>query len=158
MRRSRNGEAFLFWRTLSTMIRKASVVWNGDFQSGQGTISTESGALSNSPYAVSMRFGGEKGTNPEELLGASHASCFSMALSLFLTNAGFPPESIETSADVHFDKVGDAWTVTKSHLTLKAKVPNLDEAKFQELAHAAKEGCPISRVLNTDVSLDATLI
>lgn len=139
------------------MIRKASAVWNGEFKTGQGTISTDSGCLSNTPYGVSKRFGEDQGTNPEELIGAAHASCFSMALSLQLGDAGFPPSRIETTASITFEKVGDGWGITKSHLETMATVPNIDNNKFQELANKAKEGCPISKLLNAEIGLDAKL-
>jgi osmotically inducible protein OsmC len=139
------------------MKRSASAVWKGGLQDGKGTVSTGTGTLSNVPYNFKMRFGDEKGTNPEELVAAAHAACFSMALSLFMANEGLTPESIDTSADVTFEKVGDAWTVTSSHLTTKVKSPNADQAKFQKAAEGAKAGCPISRLLNTKITLDAKL-
>jgi osmotically inducible protein OsmC len=105
-----------------------------------------------------MRFENERGTNPEELVAAAHAACFSMALSLFMANEGLTPENIETTATVGFDKVGDAWTITSSHLQTKVKSPNADPAKFQKAAEGAKAGCPISRLLNTTITLDATLV
>lgn len=139
------------------MVRTASVVWNGNFKAGQGTISTQSGALDNVKYGVQTRFGDEKGTNPEELIAAAHSSCFSMALSLFLENAGFNAEKIETKANITFDKVGEGWAITKSHLDLTATVPGIDNDKFQEIAAEAKANCPISKVLNAEISLDAKL-
>ena len=140
------------------MKRSASAVWKGGLQDGKGTVSTGAGALSNTPYSFTMRFGDEKGTNPEELIAAAHASCFSMALSLFMANAGLTPESIDTSCTVTFDKVGDAWTVTGSHLKTAVKSPNADAAAFKAAAEGAKAGCPISRLLNTTITLDATLV
>jgi osmotically inducible protein OsmC len=139
------------------MKRSASAVWKGGLKDGRGTVSAESGVLSNAPYNFSMRFENEKGTNPEELIAAAHAACFSMALSLFLGNAGMTAESINTTATVTLEKVGDAFTVTSSHLDTTVKIPNADRAKFQEAAEGAKAGCPISRLLNTKITLDAKL-
>ena len=139
------------------MKRSASAVWKGGLKDGRGTVSSGSGALSNVPYNFSMRFENEKGTNPEELIAAAHAACFSMALSLFLGNAGMTAESIDTTATVTLEKVGDAFTVTASHLDTTVRIPNADRAKFQEAADGAKAGCPISRLLNTKITLDAKL-
>src|ERR1700751_1399840 len=139
------------------MKRSASAVWKGGLQDGKGTVSTGAGALSNGPYNFKMRFGDEKGTNPEELIAAAHAACFSMALSLFMANEGLTPESIDTTATVSFDNVNGAWTVTESHLQTSVKSPNADAAKFQKAAEGAKAGCPISRLLNTKITLDAKL-
>jgi osmotically inducible protein OsmC len=113
--------------------------------------------LSNAPYGFKSRFEDGPGTNPEELIGAAHAGCFSMALSAQLSGAGSPPERIETKAEITFDKVGDGFAITASHLTVSAKVPGIDAAKFLELATKAKEGCPISKVLNATITMDATL-
>ena len=120
-------------------------------------MSTESGVLSGTPYNFSKRFENEKGTNPEELIAAAHAACFSMALSLFMANEGLTPESIETTATVSFDNVNGAWTVTSSHLQTTVKSPNANPAAFQKAAEGAKAGCPISRLLNTTITLDAKL-
>ena len=139
------------------MKRSASAVWKGGLKDGRGTVSAGSGALSNAPYNFSMRFENEKGTNPEELIAAAHAACFSMALSLFLGNAGMTADSIDTTATVTLEKVGDAFTVTASHLDTTVKIPNADQAKFQQAAEGAKAGCPISRLLNTKITLDAKL-
>ena len=139
------------------MKRSASAVWKGGLKDGRGTVSAASGVLSNVPYSFSMRFENEKGTNPEELIAAAHAACFSMALSLFLGNAGMTAESINTTATVTLEKVGDAFTVTASHLDTTVRIPNADKAKFQEAAEGAKAGCPISRLLNTKITLDAKL-
>ena len=139
------------------MKRSASAVWKGGLKDGRGTVSAGSGVLSNVPYNFSMRFENEKGTNPEELIAAAHAACFSMALSLFLGNAGMTAESINTTATVTLEKVGDAFTVTASHLDTTVRIPNADKAKFQEAAEGAKAGCPISRLLNTKITLDAKL-
>lgn len=132
-------------------------MWKGGLKDGRGTVSTSSGVLSNVPYNFAMRFENETGTNPEELIAAAHAACFSMALSLFLGNAGMTAESINTTASVTLEKVGDAFTVTASHLDTTVRIPNADKAKFQEAAEGAKAGCPISRLLNTKITLDAKL-
>ena len=139
------------------MKRSASAVWKGGLKDGRGAVSTSSGVLSNVPYNFSMRFENETGTNPEELIAAAHAACFSMALSLFLGNAGMTAESINTTASVTLEKVGDAFTVTASHLDTTVRIPNADKEKFQEAAEGAKAGCPISRLLNTKITLDAKL-
>src|ERR1051325_4134717 len=139
------------------MKRSASAVWKGGLKDGRGTVSAESGVLSNVPYNFSMRFEHEKGTNPEELIAAAHAASFSMALSLFLGNGGMTAESINTSATVTLEKVGNAFTVTATHLDTTVKIPNADQAKFQQAAEGAKAGCPISRLLNTKITLDAKL-
>ncbi|HXD19458.1 MAG TPA: OsmC family protein [Vicinamibacterales bacterium] len=139
------------------MKRSASAVWKGGLKDGRGTVSSSSGALSNVPYNFAMRFENETGTNPEELIAAAHAACFSMALSLFLGNAGMTAESINTTATVTLEKVGDAFTVTASHLDTTVRIPNADKAKFQQAAEGAKAGCPISRLLNTKITLDAKL-
>ena len=139
------------------MKRSASAVWNGGLKDGKGAVSTESGVLSTTPYNFSQRFESEKGTNPEELVAAAHAACFSMALSLFMANEGLTPESISTTADVTFENVNGAWTITSSHLQTAVKSPNADPAAFQKAAEGAKAGCPISRLLNTTITLDAKL-
>jgi osmotically inducible protein OsmC len=132
-------------------------VWKGGLKDGRGTVSTSSGVLSSVPYNFSMRFENEKGTNPEELIAAAHAACFSMALSLFLGNAGMTADSIDTTATVTLEKVGDAFTVTASHLQTTVKIPNANQAEFAKAAEGAKAGCPISRLLNTTITLDAKL-
>jgi lipoyl-dependent peroxiredoxin len=124
---------------------------------GKGHISTESGALSDYPYGFASRFEGQKGSNPEELIGAAHAACFTMALSLALGEAGFTAESLETSAKVSLEKLDSGFTVTASALTLQAKVPGIGDAEFQKIAAAAKANCPISKLLKADISLEATL-
>jgi osmotically inducible protein OsmC len=140
------------------MKRSASAVWKGGLQDGRGTVSTGSGVLSNTPYNFRMRFENEKGTNPEELIAAAHAACFSMALSLFLGNAGMTADSIETTADVTLEKVGEGFAVTASHLTTKVKIPNADRAAFEKAAEGAKSGCPISKLLNATITMDAKLV
>jgi osmotically inducible protein OsmC len=140
------------------MKRSASAVWKGGLKDGRGTVSSSSGVLSDVPYNFSMRFENEKGTNPEELIAAAHAACFSMALSGQLGNAGMTAESINTTATVTLEKVGDGFSVTSSHLETTVRIPNADQAKFQQAAEGAKAGCPISRLLNTKISLDAKLV
>jgi lipoyl-dependent peroxiredoxin len=139
------------------MKRNASAVWRGGLQDGKGTVSTESGTLSSTPYNFRMRFENEKGTNPEELIAAAHAACYSMALSLILGNAGMKADSIETTATVTLEKVGDGFSVTSSHLKTAVKVPGGDKAKAQKAADDAKAGCPISKLLNATITLDATI-
>jgi osmotically inducible protein OsmC len=139
------------------MIKKAHAIWQGTIQSGAGAISTESGVLKDAPYGFKSRFENGKGTNPEELIGAAHAGCFSMALSKMLGDAGYTAERIETHAEVSLDKVGEGFEITASHLRLTAKVPGADEAKFLELADKAKAGCPVSKLLKAEISLDAKL-
>lgn len=139
------------------MIKKAWAVWQGGIKDGGGTISTETGVLKEAPYGFKARFEDGPGTNPEELLGAAHAGCFTMAFSLMLTNAGFRAERIETHAAITLDKVGDGFAITASALTMKAKIAGIDTAKFQELANLAKAGCPVSKLFNTKITLDATL-
>ncbi|ANF24769.1 MULTISPECIES: OsmC family protein [Stutzerimonas] len=139
------------------MKKTASAVWQGDLKSGKGTISTESGALKDNPYGFNTRFEGAPGTNPEELIGAAHAGCFSMALSMMLGQAGLTAERINTTAEVTLDKDDKGFSITAIALTLKAKVPGTDNEQFQQIANQAKEGCPVSRVLNAQISLNATL-
>ena len=140
------------------MVRKASAVWNGSLKEGKGTISTESKALSNAQYSFSTRFENGIGTNPEELVAASHAGCFSMALSAQLGNAGITPESIETTAAVTLEKTDAGFTVTKIHLDVTAKIPGVDAAAFQKAANDAKTGCPISRLLKAaEITMSAKL-
>ncbi|MBA3325730.1 MAG: OsmC family protein [Rhodobacteraceae bacterium] len=139
------------------MKRTGSAVWKGDIKSGTGTISTESGALDALPYGFAKRFGDEKGTNPEELIGAAHAACFSMALSGQLGEAGMTADEIRTSAAVTLEKVEGGYGITRIHLTLRARIPGADEAAFSKAAEAAKAGCPVSKVLNAEITLDAAL-
>ena len=139
------------------MIKHASAVWKGSIKEGGGTISTETGVLNSAPYGFKARFEDGPGTNPEELIGAAHAGCFSMALSLMLGEAGLTPESINTSAAVTLEKVGDGFAITASHLTVVARIPGADQAKFDEIANQAKAGCPVSKVLNAKITMDATL-
>jgi len=141
------------------MDRSASAVWHGTLKEGKGTISSQSGALKDMQYSFAARFAEGVGTNPEELIAAAHAGCYTMALSAQLTNAGLTPTTIETSARVTLDLHGEAPTITKIHLTNKSTVPGIDKAKFDELANTAKAGCPVSRVLKAaEITLDATLV
>jgi osmotically inducible protein OsmC len=140
------------------MIRKASAVWKGSLKEGKGTISSDSGVLSNTPYSFSTRFENAKGTNPEELIAAAHAGCFTMALSAQLGNAGITPESLETTASLSLDKLDAGWTVTKIHLEVTAQIPGVDKAAFDKAAEAAKAGCPISRLLKAEITMTARLV
>jgi osmotically inducible protein OsmC len=140
------------------MIRKASAVWQGGLKEGKGSISTESGVLSKTPYSFGTRFENIKGTNPEELIAAAHAGCFSMALSAQLGNANMTPQSIETSADLTMEKLDIGWTVTAIHLAVSAKILGADKAAFEKAAQNAKEGCPISRLLNAKITMTAQLV
>jgi lipoyl-dependent peroxiredoxin len=140
------------------MIRKASAVWNGSLKEGKGTISTDSKVLSNAQYSFSTRFENGIGTNPEELIAAAHAGCFSMALSAQLGGAGITPESIETTASVTLEKVEAGFTVTKVHLDVTAKIPGADAAAFEKAAQDAKAGCPISRLLKAEITMTAKLV
>ena len=132
--------------------------WRGGLKDGKGAISTKSGALADYPYGFASRFEGKPGTNPEELIGAAHAGCFTMALSLILGEAGLTAEQMDTTAKVTLEKQGDGFAITKVHLTLRAKIPGTDAAKFQELAAKAKAGCPVSKLLNATITLDASLV
>lgn len=135
----------------------ASAHWSGGLKDGSGTISTRTGALRDVPYNFAMRFEGAEGSNPEELIGAAHSACFSMALAGQLGAAGMTAEAIDTTATVTLEKVDGDFSVTKVHLDLTAKIPGADEAKFREAAEGAKAGCPISRLLKAEVTLDAKL-
>jgi osmotically inducible protein OsmC len=139
------------------MKRNASAVWNGGLKDGKGAISSDSGVLANTQYSFGTRFENAKGTNPEELIAAAHAGCFSMALSAQLGTMGLTPERIATTASVSLEKVGDGFAITAVHLTVNAKVPGADRAAFQDAATGAKTGCPVSKVLNATITMDATL-
>ncbi|MDU9392767.1 OsmC family protein [Pseudomonas sp. zfem002] len=139
------------------MKKTASAHWEGGLKDGKGQISTESGALRQTPYGFNTRFEDTPGTNPEELIGAAHAGCFSMALSMILGEAGFKAESIDTRAEVTLDKQPDGFAITAVHLILQARIPGASDQQFQELANKAKAGCPVSKVLNANITLDATL-
>lgn len=138
--------------------RSASAEWQGTGKEGKGQLSSQSGVLSATPYGFNTRFGDQKGTNPEELIAAAHAGCFTMALAFALSNAGFTPETLNTTAAVTLEQDGSGFKVTRSDLKLQAKVPGVDQQKFQEIAAGAKAGCPISKLLNAEISLDATLL
>src|SRR3954447_16553855 len=135
-----------------------SAKWQGGIKDGKGAISTKSGALNDYPYGFASRFEGKPGSNPEELIGAAHAACFTMALSLVLGEAHLTAEHMETKADVTLEKQGEGFAITSVHLALNAKVPGAENAKFQELADMAKSGCPISKLFNTRITLDAKLM
>ncbi|MBC7582151.1 MAG: OsmC family protein [Tardiphaga sp.] len=135
-----------------------SAKWKGGIKDGVGSISTKSGALADYPYGFASRFEGKPGSNPEELIGAAHAACFTMALSLILGEAKLTAESMETKADVTLEKEGEGYAIKKVHLTLTAKVPGADQAKFDELAMMAMAGCPVSKLLKADITLDAKLV
>ena len=137
--------------------RSASAAWAGGLKDGKGSISTESGALSAYPYGFAARFEGKKGTNPEELLGAAHAGCFTMALSLILAEAKLTATQMDTTAKVTLEQVEGGFAITAVHLTLKARIPGTDQKTFEELANKAKAGCPVSKVLKADITMDAKL-
>ena len=139
------------------MKKTASAHWQGGIKDGKGTISTESGALNQVPYGFNTRFEDQPGSNPEELLGAAHAGCFSMALSKELGEAGMTAERIETRAEVTLDKQAGGFAITAVHLSLRAKIPGADRAAFEKAVENAKTGCPVSKVLNADITLDAVL-
>ena len=140
------------------MIKKTgSARWSGGLRDGRGHVSTGSGAISDQPYGFATRFEGGSGTNPEELIGASHASCFSMALSMVLGQSDLKPESIETTAEVSLEQQGEGFAVTTSHLTVRARVPGATDESFRDAAEAAKDNCPISKLLDAKITMDATL-
>ena len=139
------------------MKRKASAVWQGGLKDGKGTISADSGVLSNVPYSFAKRFEDEKGTNPEELIAAAHASCFAMATSAQLGSSGITAQSISATATVALEKVGDGFSVTSSHLNVTIKTANADRAKVQTAADNAKAGCPISKLLNAKITMEAKI-
>jgi len=140
------------------MKRKANARWQGTAKEGSGTLTTQSGTLTDTPYSFVARFGDGKGTNPEELIAAAHAGCFTMALSFMLNGAGFTADAIDTEANLTMDQVNGAWTVTGVHLTTRARIPGIDAAKCAELSSNAKATCPISRLLNATITLDAALV
>ena len=139
------------------MKKTASAHWQGGIKDGKGTISTQSGALKSAPYGFNTRFEDQPGTNPEELLGAAHAGCFTMALSKELGEAGMTAESIDTQADVTLDKSSGGFAITAVHLTLKARIPGADRTAFEHAVESAKNGCPVSKVLNAEITLEAVL-
>ena len=137
--------------------RHGSATWQGGLRDGKGTISTESGALKDYPYGFASRFEGQRGSNPEELIAAAHASCFTMALSLILSEAKLTAERMSTKAEVTLEQVDGGYTITSVHLTLNAKIPGADKSTFEKLANQAKAGCPVSKLLKANITLDATL-
>src|SRR3712207_723695 len=139
------------------MIRKANAVWRGTGRDGDGDLTTASGVLSSTPYSFKTRFEDQPGTNPEELIAAAHAGCFSMALAFQLQGAGFTPTELATEAAVSLEQEGSGFKISKSALTLRANVPGIDRAKFEELARAAEKNCPVSKVLNAEITMDFTL-
>jgi lipoyl-dependent peroxiredoxin len=140
------------------MIRKAKAIWHGTGRAGDGNLTTDSGVLDNTPYSFKTRFENEKGTNPEELIAAAHAGCFTMALAFQLQGAGFTPTELVTDAAVSIDPEGQGFRISRSALTLRAKVPNLDQPTFDRLAGDAEKNCPVSKVLNAAITLDAKLV
>jgi osmotically inducible protein OsmC len=139
------------------MDRTAKAQWKGDLKAGAGIISTASGVLSNTPYSFKTRFEQGTGTNPEELLAAAHAGCFSMALSLMLQNEGLKADSIDTSCTISLEKEGDGFAIKRSHLVLRAKIPGASQDAFTRAANMAKEGCPVSKLFDTEITLDGQL-
>jgi osmotically inducible protein OsmC len=139
------------------MVRKARAAWRGTGKDGNGDLSTDSGVLSSAPYSFKTRFETERGTNPEELIAAAHAGCFTMALAFQLQGAGFTPTELSTEAAVSVEKQEQGFAITKSALTLRAQVPGIDKAKFEELARAAEKNCPVSKVLNAEITMSFTL-
>jgi lipoyl-dependent peroxiredoxin len=140
------------------MIRKAKAAWHGTGRAGSGNLSTDSGVLAETPYSFRTRFENEKGTNPEELIAAAHAGCFTMALAFGLQAGGYTPTELATEAAVTLEPEGQGFRISRSALMLRAKVPNLDETKFVEMARDAEKNCPVSKVLNATITLDAKLI
>jgi lipoyl-dependent peroxiredoxin len=136
------------------MIRKARAVWRGTGKDGEGDLSTDSGVLSQTPYSYRTRFENEKGTNPEELIAAAHAGCFTMALAFQLQTAGYTPTELSTEAAISLDPEGQGFKISKSHLTLIAEVPGLDQETFDRLAAVAEKNCPVSKLINAEISLD----
>jgi len=139
------------------MKKTASAIWHGAIKDGKGAISTQTGVLKDAPYGFTARFESGPGTNPEELLGAAHAGCFTMALSLILGEAGMIADTIQTTAEVTLDKLADGYAITAIHLDVRAKIPGADSAAFEKAAAAAKAGCPVSKVLNAKITLAARL-
>ncbi|HEY1880239.1 MAG TPA: OsmC family protein [Caulobacteraceae bacterium] len=139
------------------MIRKAKAHWRGTGRDGEGNLSTDSGILSATPYSYRTRFESQPGTNPEELIAAAHAGCFTMALAFQLQAAGFTPDALDTEAAVSLDQDGQAFKISRSALTLRATIPGISEEKFLELARGAEKNCPVSKVLNAEITLDAKL-
>ena len=139
------------------MERTASAVWNGSLKEGRGTITTQSGVLSDAPYSFVTRFESGKGTNPEELIAAAHAGCFTMALSAQLGTMNFTPQSLRTSAKLTLEKLDAGWTISKIHLDVSARVPGISASAFESAAASAKANCPVSRLLKAEITIDANL-
>lgn len=140
------------------MKKFGTAAWHGGFKDGNGSLSTESGALKEYPYGFSSRFEGKTGSNPEELIGAAHVGCFTMALSLILGEAELTADRMDTKSEVTLEKVDGGFAITSVHLTLRAKIPGVEKAKFTELANKAKSGCPVSKLMKAVITLDATLV
>jgi osmotically inducible protein OsmC len=140
------------------MIRKAKAVWRGPGRDGGGTVSTESGVLSGTPYSFRTRFETEKGTNPEELIAAAHAGCFSMTMAFVLQGAGYTPTELSVEAEVTIEPDGEGFKISRSALTLRAQVPKLDQAAFAQMVGGAEKNCPVSKVLNAEITVDAKLM
>ena len=140
------------------MIRKAKAVWQGTGRDGGGKVSTESGVLTGTPYSLRTRFENEKGTNPEELIAAAHAECFSMTMAFVLQSAGLTPTQLDVEAAVTIEPEGEGFRISKSALTLRAQVPNLDQVAFAQMVSGAEKNCPVSKVLNAEITMDAKLI
>jgi osmotically inducible protein OsmC len=140
------------------MIRKAKAVWRGTGRDGGGTASTESGVLAGTPYSFRTRFENEKGTNPEELIAAAHAECFSMTMAFVLQGAGYAPTELNVEAAVTIEPEGEGFRISRSALTLRAEVPNLEQAAFAQMVSGAEKNCPVSKVLNAAITVDAKLI
>ncbi|SDF37084.1 OsmC family protein [Sulfitobacter delicatus] len=143
---------------MSPITKSGSAKWTGSLKEGNGHVSTESGVLSDQPYGFNTRFEGKDGTNPEELIGAAHASCFSMALSMILGESDLTPDSIETKAEVHLEQKDGGFHVPKVHLTVEAKIPGASQEDFDKAAKTAKENCPISKLLTAEITMDAKLV
>lgn len=139
------------------MIKTGSAIWQGGIKDGAGTISTQTGVLDKAPYGFKARFEDGPGTNPEELIAAAHAACFSMAFSLMLGEAGHTPDKIDTVASVTLEKTAEGFSIPSSHLTVVATIPGIDQATFTDLANKAKTGCPVSKLLNAKITMDASL-
>ncbi len=142
------------------MKRTANAIWKGSGTKGSGKLSTQSGVFDGQPYSVKLRFeneDGKQGTNPDELIAAAHAGCYAMALSVALEKAGYTADTLEVDAKLSLDKGDDGWTITKDELTMTASVPDISDDEFDKLAHGAKEGCPVSKVLNCEITLNYTL-
>ncbi|UOA14464.1 MULTISPECIES: OsmC family protein [Sulfitobacter] len=143
---------------MASIVKTGSAKWEGSLKEGKGHVSTQSGVLSDQPYGFNTRFEGKEGTNPEELIGAAHASCFSMALSMILGQSDLTPDSIETKAEVHLEEKDGGFHVPKVHLTVEAKIPGASQEDFDKAAKTAKENCPISKLLTAEITMDAKLV